>query len=69
MMFNPNFKCITDQKVAMGAAETIYETIDRAPVIDSSSEEGVKPDHLKPSITLRNVEFCYPSRSDVKVSN
>ncbi len=66
--FGKAFPFVEDLLTAMGAAVTIYETIDRTPTIDSTSEEGMKPDHLKPSITLKNVEFCYPSRSDVQVS-
>ena len=51
----------------MGAAVTIYETIDKIPLIDSSSEEGLRPEKLEPSIKLKNVEFSYPSRPDVQV--
>lgn len=54
---------------AAGAATAVYETIDRTPLIDSSSEEGLKPEKLVPTIELRNVDFTYPTRPDVQVSN
>lgn len=53
---------------AAGAATAVYETIDRTPPIDSSSEEGLKPEELDPTIELRNVNFTYPTRPDVQVS-
>lgn len=52
---------------AAGAAITVYDTIDKTPPIDSSSEEGAKPEKLDPTIQLKNVNFTYPSRPDVQV--
>jgi ATP-binding cassette subfamily B (MDR/TAP) protein 1 len=53
---------------AAGSATTVYKTIDRTPPIDSSSEAGLKPEKLNPTIELRNVNFTYPTRPDVQVS-
>ncbi len=35
--------------------------------IDSSSEEGLKPDNFEHSIEFKDVNFCYPARPDVQV--
>lgn len=37
------------------------------PQIDSYSETGYKPDHIKGNLEFRNVHFNYPSRPDVEV--
>lgn len=37
------------------------------PQIDSYSETGYKPDHIKGNLELKNVYFNYPSRPDVEV--
>ena len=52
---------------AKAAAYKVFEIIDRVPEIDGMSEEGFKPDHIKGEIELRNVDFTYPSRTDVQV--
>lgn len=53
---------------AKAAAYKIFEIIDRVPDIDSMSNEGFKPEQVKGEITFKNVEFTYPSRTDVQVS-
>lgn len=58
---------LEDILTSVGAAVTVYETIDRIPPIDSQSDEGLKPEKLDPNIKLRNVDFTYPSRPDVQV--
>uniref|UniRef100_A0A1X7UDM9 Uncharacterized protein n=2 Tax=Amphimedon queenslandica TaxID=400682 RepID=A0A1X7UDM9_AMPQE len=52
---------------ATGAAGEIFEIIDREPPINSDSDEGLKPDDFKPSITFKDVVFRYPARPDVPV--
>ncbi|XP_043821847.1 phosphatidylcholine translocator ABCB4 isoform X4 [Dromiciops gliroides] len=37
------------------------------PKIDSFSETGHKPDHIKGNLEFKNVHFSYPSRADVKI--
>ena len=54
---------------AAGAATTVYETIDRKPPIDSSSDKGLTPEKLNPTIELRNVSFAYPTRPDIQVAD
>ncbi|XP_014731144.1 PREDICTED: multidrug resistance protein 1-like isoform X2 [Sturnus vulgaris] len=52
---------------ARGAAYTIFNIIDNEPQIDSYSETGYKPDHIKGNVEFTNVYFNYPSRPDVEI--
>ncbi|NXO70839.1 MDR1 protein, partial [Phainopepla nitens] len=52
---------------ARGAAYTIFNIIDNEPQIDSYSETGYKPDHIKGNLEFTNVYFNYPSRPDVEI--
>ena len=51
---------------AVGAAEKVFELIDREPKIDHHSGAD-KPDVLDGLIEFRNVSFAYPTRPDVQV--
>lgn len=53
---------------AMGVAKNLYGVIDRVPKIDASSKSGKKPKDITGRIEVKNVEFSYPSRPTVKVS-
>jgi len=53
--------------MAKGAAAMIFDIIDRKPLIDSFSEEGLRPGEVKGNIELRNVKFNYPSRKEVDI--
>ena len=52
---------------AKAAAYKIFEIIDRVPEIDGMSTEGHRPEHINGEIELRDVDFTYPSRTDVQV--
>ncbi|WVQ85989.1 hypothetical protein IAT38_008157 [Cryptococcus sp. DSM 104549] len=52
---------------ARSAAAKLFHTIDRVPVIDSSSPEGDKPDVVHGEISFEGVKFHYPSRPDVAI--
>ncbi|KGL84068.1 Multidrug resistance protein 1, partial [Tinamus guttatus] len=52
---------------ARGAAYAIFSIIDNEPQIDSSSDAGYKPDHVKGNLEFCNVYFNYPARPDIKV--
>ncbi|XP_038049407.1 ATP-dependent translocase ABCB1-like isoform X2 [Patiria miniata] len=54
---------------ARGAAAVIWKIIDQVPNIDSSSEEGLKPDSMIGEVSFQGVHFVYPSRPEVKVLN
>ncbi|KAI0407183.1 P-loop containing nucleoside triphosphate hydrolase protein [Xylaria palmicola] len=60
----PNLQAVT---TAVSAATKIFQTIDRASPLDSSSEEGEKLPVVRGDIVLRNVSQVYPSRPDVVV--
>ncbi|XP_066054219.1 ATP-dependent translocase ABCB1 isoform X1 [Chamaea fasciata] len=52
---------------ARGAAYTVFNIIDNEPQIDSYSETGHKPDHIKGNLEFKDVYFNYPSRPDVEI--
>uniref|UniRef100_A0A8B9TLP4 Phosphatidylcholine translocator ABCB4 n=1 Tax=Anas platyrhynchos TaxID=8839 RepID=A0A8B9TLP4_ANAPL len=52
---------------ARGAAYAVFNIIDNEPQIDSYSETGYKPDHIKGNLEFQNVHFSYPSRPDVQI--
>ena len=52
---------------ARGAAAKLFATIDRVPIIDSANNEGTRLEKVDGRITLHNVKFSYPSRSDVPI--
>ncbi|KAL5240368.1 hypothetical protein ACI65C_007778 [Semiaphis heraclei] len=54
---------------AIGVARNLYGIIDRVPKIDSYSKSGLKPIKVTGKIEIRNVDFRYPSRPEVKVLN
>ncbi|RUS84570.1 hypothetical protein EGW08_007665 [Elysia chlorotica] len=54
---------------ARGAAYVVFQLIDLKSEIDSSSDEGKRPDTVRGYIQFQNVHFSYPSRPDVKVLN
>lgn len=51
---------------AVGAAEKVFELIDREPTIDHHSGTE-KPDKLDGVVEFKNVSFAYPTRPDVRV--
>jgi len=50
---------------AMGAAERVFELLDRAPAATVSS--GRTPERAEGRLTLRDVHFSYPTRPDAPV--
>ena len=46
------------------AAVHVFETINRVPEIDASSEEGLKLENFEGAVEFRNVSFAYPSRPE-----
>lgn len=52
---------------ATAAAAKIFQIIDRVPPIDSLSQEGHRPQKVSGRIELKNIDFTYPSRTDVQV--
>jgi ATP-binding cassette subfamily B (MDR/TAP) protein 1 len=52
---------------ARGGAAKLFSVIEKPSEIDSSSEQGLKPDSCQGRITFENVRFNYPSRPDVQI--
>ncbi|XP_053327619.1 bile salt export pump-like [Spea bombifrons] len=59
--------CLEAFASGRAAATTIYETIEKNPVIDCMSDEGHKLDQVKGVIEFHDVNFHYPSRPDIKI--
>jgi len=51
----------------MAAASAIFDTIDRVPSIDSSTDAGLKPDKIVGELRLVDLRFRYPSRASAAV--
>ncbi|NWX86793.1 MDR1 protein, partial [Nothoprocta pentlandii] len=60
----PNLESVAN---ARGAAYEVYKIIKKKRLIDSSSQEGYKPDKIIGEIEFRNIHFNYPSRPDVTI--
>lgn len=60
----PNMQAFVN---AVAAAGKIYNTIDRASPLDTSTDEGDKLDTLEGTIRLENIKHIYPSRPEVVV--
>eukprot|EP00079_Xenopus_tropicalis_P036309 XP_017950080.1 PREDICTED: ATP-binding cassette sub-family B member 5 isoform X5 [Xenopus tropicalis] len=56
-----------DYAKATSAARYLFALFESKPAIDSSSQQGQKPDCFSGSLEFRNVSFNYPTRSDVRV--
>ncbi|CAH3192004.1 unnamed protein product, partial [Porites evermanni] len=56
-----------DYVKAKVAAARLFKIFDRESLIDSSSEDGLKPSSITGTVQLRGVRFRYPTRQDVKV--
>ncbi|BFZ54826.1 hypothetical protein PYCC9005_001863 [Savitreella phatthalungensis] len=52
---------------AVAAGKKIFETIDRAPIIDVYSTEGIMLDDVRGEIELEHVKFVYPARPELTV--
>lgn len=63
-LITPNMQSLA---YAQGAGGKVFEIIDRVPLIDSSSQEGLRPSECLGEIRVHNVSFVYPSRPDVPI--
>ncbi|KAI9146794.1 ABC multidrug transporter MDR5 [Paramyrothecium foliicola] len=52
---------------AASASSELFEILDRKSQLDPHSTDGAKPDTVTGHISIRNVEFAYPSRPDIQV--
>jgi ATP-binding cassette subfamily B (MDR/TAP) protein 1 len=55
---------------AKSACAHMFKVINRKPLIDGFSEDGLKPkEKTKGKINLKDVQFAYPSRPDINICN
>ncbi|CAN6814316.1 unnamed protein product [Brassica oleracea] len=62
----PSMAAFAKAKVA---AAKIFRIIDHKPTIERNSESGVELESVTGLVELKNVDFSYPSRPDVKILN
>ncbi|KAK8972169.1 hypothetical protein V6N11_024194 [Hibiscus sabdariffa] len=62
----PSLSAFAKAKVA---AAKIFSVIDHKPNIDRNSESGLELESVTGLVELKNVDFAYPSRPDVKILN
>ena len=62
----PSMSAFAKAKVA---AAKIFRTIDHKPSIDRNSESGLELESVTGLVELKNVDFAYPSRPDIKILN
>ncbi|GAB4856643.1 Multidrug resistance protein 1 [Ancistrocladus abbreviatus] len=62
----PSMSAFAKAKVA---AAKIFRIIDHKPRIDRNNESGIELDSVTGQLDLKNVEFSYPSRPEVKILN
>ena len=51
------------------AAAKIFMVVDHKPNVDRNNESGTELESVTGQIELKNVDFSYPSRPDVKILN
>lgn len=51
------------------AAAKIFRVIDHKPNIDRNSKTGLELDSVSGQVEIKNVDFSYPSRPDVRILN
>ncbi|CAM9424622.1 unnamed protein product [Ascophyllum nodosum] len=61
-MFGQTAPGIAALGTARGAAVDVFETLERVPPIDSSSDEGLKPEKVEGHVQFDSVGFSYPAR-------
>ena len=59
MMFGQTAPGIAALGTARGAAVDVFETLERVPPIDSSSDEGLKPEKVEGHVQFDSVGFSY----------
>ena len=62
----PSISAFAKAKVA---AAKIFRIIDHKPGIDRNGDSGLELESVTGLVELKNVDFAYPSRPDVKILN
>lgn len=64
-MFGQTAPGVAALGIARGAAVEVFDTLDRVPPIDSSSDNGLKPTRVEGHVEFQQVGFSYVSRKTV----
>ncbi|CAK8673192.1 unnamed protein product [Clavelina lepadiformis] len=67
MSVGANAAFAADFAMARLSAARMIAILDRIPLIDAFSTEGIKPDHCKGEVFIKSVSFRYPNRPDALV--
>jgi ATP-binding cassette subfamily B (MDR/TAP) protein 1 len=68
VMFLSNvLQWISSLSESTGAAARVFSTIERKPLVDTKSVDGVKDVQLGGEVVFEDVRFAYPSRPDVEI--
>uniref|UniRef100_A0A5S6QCS5 Bile salt export pump n=1 Tax=Trichuris muris TaxID=70415 RepID=A0A5S6QCS5_TRIMR len=67
MAFGSAAPHLTTMAIARGSATSIIALINTRPTIDSSSELGLHPSHIRANIKFHSVRFAYSLRPEVQV--
>lgn len=62
----PSMSSFAKAKVAAGK---IYRIIDHKPTLNRNNESGLELESVSGLVELKNVDFSYPSRPDVRILN
>lgn len=58
---------LPDVASAQSAATDVLELLDMKPLIDTDTTDGVIPESVQGRIQLKDVQFKYPTRPDIRV--
>jgi len=66
-MVGYSFAFVADFNKAMIAAARVFNLLDRKPLIDANSATGLKLDDVKGNVDLKEAEFSYPTRPNIRI--
>ena len=68
-MVGYSFAFVADFNKAMIAAARVFQLLDRKPLIDTNPAVGLKLDEVEGNVDIKDAEFSYPTRPNIKILN
>merc|ERR1719483_1975780 len=68
-MVGYSFAFVADFNKAMIAAARVFQLLDRKPLIDTNPAVGLKLNEVEGNVVLKDAEFSYPTRPNIKILN